>query len=326
MLQLVGCGLNPAYAPTRQFVPLADQSNANVVGDKSRVYAIRPGTSESVFSVDVFDNDQKVGELGAKGYLSWDREPGPLHLVTELEKITTFDETTKDGETVFLLLGGNDLVFGDPQRVTRITKEDAIRRLARVEFPPQSSDREQWFQTGLVDTWYYALRVTVKPARNYHGSLQQRENEIRKRLQATPSLTKFSAVNIYLPLADNKTLVGLQFLDVNSGTYEAKSQGQQESLLHAGFMALSAIHYFPGPIGRYLFARVDTGIVNISHANDRYPYQTYFDDNGVDIGGAFGVTLPLGKALKLSASYDCNISFFRSGSADSAGFSLGLMW
>ena len=77
LLMGVLVGMGTGCATTKQVVSLPDQTQPVSSAEKARVYVFRrTGLSGAGMPATVLDNGTKIGSMGWKGYLCWERDPG----------------------------------------------------------------------------------------------------------------------------------------------------------------------------------------------------------------------------------------------------------
>lgn len=137
------------------------------------------------------------------------------------------------------------------------------------------------------------------------------------------SFGRLSLVNMYLPLSNNQTLVGMRLINMGWDGYENATSN--ETFYQSGFFGVSAMHFFNKPLGAGLFGRVDAGLANFDHSNDNTEH-SLLDENGFDLEVSIGYGVPLGKQTKILVSLDDNLASFPSGRVNTWAVSVGLMW
>lgn len=77
---LFSVAFSGCIATGNQKMPYPDQNRQATTPGKARIYVLRPLIWEGGLEWDVKDNGELIGELGAKRYLCWERQPGPVRI------------------------------------------------------------------------------------------------------------------------------------------------------------------------------------------------------------------------------------------------------
>ena len=123
-------------ASTKQVIPLPEQRTSVSDSGKARIYVFRrTGFAGAAMPSTVLDRGTKIGSMGGKGYLCWDRDPentlisiiwpgsNPLELHLKCEA----------GHTYYLKHGVIGFVAGST--LTVMTEAEGARLLARSKPP-----------------------------------------------------------------------------------------------------------------------------------------------------------------------------------------------
>lgn len=88
---------------TRQLVPFPNQAVSVEDPSLSRIYVMRPTSFGSGVSMAVKDEGQLIGSTGPRGYLCWERQPGPARITSRSENTAEVLLNTEAGRAYYLL-------------------------------------------------------------------------------------------------------------------------------------------------------------------------------------------------------------------------------
>lgn len=89
-------------ASTMQYVKYPDDESINE--NKSKIYVIRSTIFGSAIKMKIYQDDQLIGKLGPKSFLSWEVDPskGDMAIISKSENKDTLKISPKPGKTYYI--------------------------------------------------------------------------------------------------------------------------------------------------------------------------------------------------------------------------------
>lgn len=92
-------------ATTRQMVKMPDQSQRIQNAEMARIYLVRPTAVGGAIAMEVQDGATTIGTTGGKGFLCWERAPGPTSLSSKAENTDTLPLTLEKNNVYYVRQG-----------------------------------------------------------------------------------------------------------------------------------------------------------------------------------------------------------------------------
>ncbi|WMN11382.1 hypothetical protein QYS49_38190 [Marivirga salinae] len=128
LISLISC------APSKQLVNLpSDSDNA----ENSTIYVIRDSRCANLVTANIYSNEQQIGKLKSRSYLTWSTNQKSINLLSEAGPSSELHLYLKPGETYYVRHGFN--IFEGVLRATptlsQILKEEGKAILEKLKSP-----------------------------------------------------------------------------------------------------------------------------------------------------------------------------------------------
>ncbi len=106
--------------------------------DKSCLYVVRPASMGGALHFLIKDNDILIGETGPRSYLAWQREPGPVNLVSVSEDKVSLGFEAQAGQSYYILQSFKIGILTARSAISLITKDEALRYMKTCKMAPSA--------------------------------------------------------------------------------------------------------------------------------------------------------------------------------------------
>jgi hypothetical protein len=123
LLAFSGCASPRQFSmPVEQKDIMANTCPAN----KACIYVIRPAAMGGAMHFLIKDNDVLVGETGPRSYLAWQRDPGPVNLLSVSEDKVALGFEAQAGQSYYVLQSFKMGILTARSSISQILQDQAL--------------------------------------------------------------------------------------------------------------------------------------------------------------------------------------------------------